>query len=314
MLTKDFYNLVEQPDYLKYIPYGDTDSIFCIVPLDRDDYTKEQKWEIAVKHSEKINELIIEYLNNYLLPKCNIDIQHNKTFFKIEMLITILMLLDVKKHYAYWFECSEGTFVDHPTLKIKGLPIIKSDSIKLMREYLLTLLIKVIGKGELKRQKIFNSVCGHTGEKIDEDLKNLPEDRIDAAITVTEYFRNLFNHAVDNYIFIDICKPVKWSKKDEIKLAMFVFNKIANKKVFEPGVPGLFCYVKFLKPQIFQDICKHTSKLKGICVPYNYHQYDIKKLFTENGIVIDRNENWNKIFSTTAQRIIELIRETRRVT
>ena len=264
MLTKDFYNLVEQSDYLKYIPYGDTDSIFCIVPLDRDDYSKEEKWEIAVKHSENINKLIIDYLNSYLLPKCNIDTKHNKTFFKIEMLIPILMLLDVKKHYAYWYECSEGTFMEYMTLKIKGLPIIKSDSIKLMREYLLTLLIKVIGKDELKRQKIFKTACGHSGEKIDEDLKNLPENRLDAAIVVTEYFRNQFNLAVDNYHFIDICKPVKWSKKDEIKLAMLAFNKIANKKVFEPSVPGLFCYVKYLKPQIFQDICKDTSKLKGI--------------------------------------------------
>ena len=309
MLTKDFYNLVEQPDYLKYIPYGDTDSIFCIVPLDRDDYSKEEKWEIAVKHSENINKLIIDYLNSYLLPKCNIDTKHNKTFFKIEMLIPILMLLDVKKHYAYWYECSEGTFMEYMTLKIKGLPIIKSDSIKLMREYLLTLLIKVIGKDELKRQKIFKTACGHNGEKIDEDLKNLPEDRLDAAIVVTEYFRNQFNLAVDNYHFIDICKPVKWSKKDEIKLAMLAFNKIANKKVFEPSVPGLFCYVKYLKPQIFQDICKDTSKLKGICVPYNYNQYDIKKLFNENGVIIDKDENWNKIMSTTAQRIIDLIRD-----
>ena len=309
MLTKDFYNLVEQPDYLKYIPYGDTDSIFCIVPLDRDDYSKEEKWEIAVKHSENINKLIIDYLNSYLLPKCNIDTKHNKTFFKIEMLIPILMLLDVKKHYAYWYECSEGTFMEYMTLKIKGLPIIKSDSIKLMREYLLTLLIKVIGKDELKRQKIFKTACGYNGEKIDEDLKNLPEDRLDAAIIVTEYFRNQFNLAVDNYNFIDICKPVKWSKKDEIKLAMLAFNKIANKKVFEPSVPGLFCYVKYLKPQIFQDICKDTSKLKGICVPYNYNQYDIKKLFNENGVIIDKDENWNKIMSTTAQRIIDLIRD-----
>jgi DNA polymerase elongation subunit (family B) len=102
MLVNNFYDEVERPGFLKHILYGDTDSIFVVVPAkDADKMTAEQQMKIADDASEGINRAVSKYLNDYFLPKSNISVDKNATYFKSEMLMSAIMFLDVKKNLHF---------------------------------------------------------------------------------------------------------------------------------------------------------------------------------------------------------------------
>ncbi len=76
-----------------------TDSIFITIPTKEDasQLAPDELWNKAIEASNGINDLIIDYTKDVLLPRCNIKPEHNQTFFKTELLMESIMFLDTKK-------------------------------------------------------------------------------------------------------------------------------------------------------------------------------------------------------------------------
>src|ERR1035437_9590978 len=154
MLQRNFYDEVERPGALKHILYGDTDSLFiCIPAKNSDTMTTQQKLVIADKVSEDINRAVTKYLNEYFLPKSNISIDQNATYFKSEMLMSAIMLLDVKKNYAYKLEAIKGVILDEPEIQYTGIQVVKSNTAKLTKDMLKEIIEGVVLNDKLNTKE-----------------------------------------------------------------------------------------------------------------------------------------------------------------
>lgn len=282
-LPENFYKLVEQPGFLKSILYGDTDSIFLSIPMkDAAKASTEERWKLAESSAQEINKLIVDFVSNTLLPKCNIDPQHNKTFFKTEMLIDSAMFLDVKKNYAYTLACKEGKIINPPKPKYTGIQVVKSDAAKMTQELLKAMIEKVMLNPEIKRI-----------------------DRIKELSAIVQQFYNQFIENVKEYKFHDIGFPGKWSKKELFINGMKIYNYLIQDEVFNLGSSARFLYCNFNDHNIIK---KSVGEMKspGICVPYEYDLNFIKNKMEEAQIFVDQKLHWDKLFTTTCHRVIDL--------
>ncbi len=286
-LPENFYKLVEQPGYLKHILYGDTDSIFITIPQkEAEKLTVERRWEIAEHSAGQINNSIIEYCQQILLPRCNIDPKHNKTFFKTEMLIDAAMFLDVKKNYAYLLSCKEGVVLDPPKVQYTGIQVIKSDAAKVTQRLLASMIEDVMLNTKIRKL-----------------------DRIAAIGQIVTDFRERFTEDVNNYRFADLGFPGKWSKKDMFIHGMQVYNYIMGVETFNMGSPGKFVYCQFHAPGPLKMATEGDMRSPGICVPYEYDVDLLRQKMEQFQISVDQNLHWSKLFTTTAQRIVDLARK-----
>ncbi|MDX1699694.1 MAG: DNA polymerase domain-containing protein, partial [Melioribacteraceae bacterium] len=215
-LPENFYKLVEQKGFLKYILYGDTDSIFLTLPVDNaENIPTAERWRIAEHSAEEINKLIVGYTTGTLLPRCNISPEHNKTFFKTELLIDAAMFMEVKKNYSYLLSCKEGVILDPPKISHTGIPVIKSDAAKLTQEMLGSMIKNVMLNSEIKRI-----------------------DRAKAIVQLVTQFKKRFDEDCDSYQFDYMGFPAKWSKKEIFIHAMKLYNFIMNEEIFNLGSSG----------------------------------------------------------------------------
>ncbi len=284
MLPKDFYNKVEESGYLKNILYGDTDSIFVVVPnKDSEKLTTEEKMKFADKAADGINTAILKYLNEYLLPKSNIPIVNNTTFFKSEMLFDSIMFLDVKKNYAYKILAKKGKIFKEPKVKYTGIQVVKSDASKITQDMLKEMIEDIVLNPEINiKEKLLN-------------LTNIVTD-----------FHNQFNECCDNLDLNFISFPGKWSKKDMFINGMKMYNHIIGKETFSIGSAAIFIYCSFKNPKLFGQL--DISKTNGLCIPHSYDKELIRQKMEQFKIEIDRTTQWNTLFSTTCGRIVELIK------
>ncbi|MFW6025773.1 MAG: DNA polymerase domain-containing protein [Candidatus Woesearchaeota archaeon] len=285
MFEKDFYYEVEKPNALKYILYGDTDSIFIAIPDPKiKEKTAEQKWETAEKSAGEINKLIIDYTKEKILKRCNINPEHNRTFFDTELLMESIMFLDIKKNYAYNLLVKEGKVLDPPKTNYKGIPVIKSDAAKMTQQLL--------------REMIENVILNN---KIED------KDKMKSILEIVNKYHQKFQKDVSKYNFSDIGVPAKWSK-DELSInGMKIYNKILNEDVFTFGSAGKFIYTKFQSLNEFKDLGINTKNINGICVPYEYNPEKLKEKLNQYGITIDGHRQWNdKIFIKICQRVADL--------
>jgi len=283
MLPKNFYDEVEKPNYLKNILYSDTDSLFLTIPIkDADQLSTEQKLEIANKVSDDINEAIVKYLNQHLLQKSNVSLEQNTTFFKSEMLMDAIMFLDVKKNYSYKILAKKGKIFKSPKISYTGIQVVKSDAAKLTQDLLKEIIENVI---------------------LNTDIDN--KDKISR---ISEIVNNFYNYFLEKCSILEINEisfPGKWQKKDMFINGMKLYNHIMKQEIFSMGSAGNFIYCIFRKPKIFSiDI----SKTNGICIPYSYDKELLKNKFDEFGIEIDKETQWNKLFTTTCQRVVDLVK------
>jgi len=284
MLPKDFYNKAEEPGYLKNILYGDTDSLFILVPnKDSEKLTTEEKLKFGDKAADDINVAIIKYLNEYLLPKSNIPIANNNTFFKSEMLMEAIMLLDVKKNYAYTILAKKGKIFKEPKIKYTGIQVVKSDAAKLTQDMLKDMIENVVLNPQMNNK-----------------------DRLSKLTDIVNNFYNKFIEYCDNLDLNYISFPGKWSKKDMIINGMKLYNHIVNEEIFSMSSSATFIYCSFKNPKLFGQL--DMSKTNGLCVPYSYDKELVKQKMEEFKIEIDRTTQWSKLFTTTASRVVDLVK------
>jgi len=284
MLPKDFYEKVEDPTYLKHIIYGDTDSLFVVVPTQNaDKLSTEEKMKIANKVSSDINDGIIKYLTEYFLPKSNIASNQNTTFFKSEMLMESIMLLDVKKNYAYKTLAKKGKIFKVPKINYTGIQVVKSDAAKITQDMLKNIIENVILDPEVQ-----------------------PKDRLPKITEIVNNYYHDFINKCNSFDLSEISFPGKWAKKLMMVNGMQLYNFIMSKEIFSMGSAGNFIYCTFKNPKLFTNI--DMTKTNGICFPYLYEKELLKQKMEQFQIEVDRETQWSKLFTTTCGRIIDLVK------
>lgn len=267
-----------------------TDSLFLTLPYPEKDkkYNNDEIRDIVENHSENINQLIIKYKEQYLLPKANIKPEHNKTSFKTEMILAACLFLHVKKNYAYKILMKEGNPVpEGKNIGFTNMQIKKSDSPELTKDILREIIINISLNEKLEKTEKMNKVVE----------------------AITNYQR-IFNTYVDNFDFLTIGIPGKWAKKNQMINGMLIYNYIMNKKIFSFGSSGKFLYCTFDNISLFYNIPNiDKNNIKGICIPYKYISSEVQERFDKFGIKIDKKTQWDKIFSTTCENVIEVVKE-----
>jgi len=245
MLSHNYYDEVERPGMLKHILYSDTDSIFIVIPAkDADKMTTEEKMKIANEASEGINRAITKYLNEYFLPKSNISIDRNATYFKSEMLLEAIMFLDVKKNYAYKIIAKKGKIFEKPEIEYTGIQVVRSNAAKITQDMLREIIEGVVLNDQINSKDRL--------PKVSEIVTN----------THTKFIEN-----IDNLDLAEISIPGKWSKADQYINGMSLYNFIMKKEIFSMGSAGNFIYCIFRNPKLFQGSNLDMNKTKGIVIP-----------------------------------------------
>jgi hypothetical protein len=255
-----------------------TDSIFYVIPTkDPDKKTPEELWDIAMKTSEAINDLIIDYTKNTLLPRCNIDPDENQTFFKTELLMSALMLLNVKKNYAFKLLVKEGNVLEKPEVSYTGIQVVKSNTAKFTQNLLKEMIEEIV-----LNKKILN------------------QDKKNHIVNVIDEYHKKIKLLISNFEFEEIGIPGKWSKSKLIINGMKLYNQIMNEEIFTPLSAGKFIYCKFG--------INFGKDINGICVPYTYDKELLKEKLEANKIIIDENKQWETLLTTTCKRVLDLVK------
>jgi hypothetical protein len=258
-----------------------TDSIIIKIPSKKDIDKDNLKylWDVAEKSAEEINNLIVDYTRNVLLPRCNISADHNETFFKTELLMESILCLDVKKKYAYKLLVKEGNVLKKPKISYTGIEVIKSNGIKLTQDLLKAIIEEVALNLEVP-----------VNQKREKTLKLIDD------------FYNTFNQCIQDFNIDYIGIPGKWSKNKQIIEGMKLYNHIMNEIIFEPGSAAKFIYTKPIQIKDFKN-------QMGICIPYSYNIELLKEKFQTFNIQIDVNTQWSKLFNITCERVINTIKK-----
>ena len=117
-----------------------------------------------------------------------------------------------------------------------------------------------------------------------------------------------FLESVDNLDLVDIAIPGKWSKADQFIGGMSLYNFIMEKEIFSMGSAGRHIYCIFKNRKVFQESKLDMNKIKGIVIPQIYDKLLLSKKLDQFQIQIDKETQWNTIFSTTVGRIVDLIK------
>ncbi len=276
----DICNPSTQMFFANNVLVHNTDSIIFKIPTkDADKMELTELWIRAEITADDINKLIIDYTKNILLPRSNINPERNQTFFKTELLMESILLLDVKKKYAYKLLIKEGNILKKPKISYTGIEVIRSNSIKISQEILKEII-----------------------EDIALDVKIDLKEKNEKTIRTVEKFYNKFNEAINNFDFDYIGIPGKWSKDKQIINGMKLYNHLMNEHIFEQSSSGKFIYIKSVNIGDFKNCV-------GICVPYSFNINTIKEKFKLFNIQIDIKTQWSKIFNITCERIIKIIKD-----
>jgi len=286
-LQKDYYQKVEEPGYLKHVLYSDTDSIYIVIPTDISGLAVEQKNELAKKVSVDINNNIQKYLYDTYFKRANIENKHNMTDFKTEVLMDSIMFIPkVKKQYAFNMIAEGPKIFDPPKTEYKGIQVVRSDATELGKTLLRDAIEGVVLNGKIKKK-----------------------DKIQHIIDIVNNAHDLFLKSIEDFKFDDITVSVKWGKSMSIINSMVLYNFITKTNIFLPASAGKFVYCKFGNLAKFRELDIDTKKLNSISVPYRYSVDELKATFKEYSITIDVEKQWSRVYTTTVQRIVDLVKE-----
>lgn len=276
-----------------------TDSSYINVPQIKP-INSQDALEKATEISTEINRNVKSYLDKILLPKMGIDPIYNSTVFKTELVASAMLLIDVKKNYAYKMIIEEGKILKTPKVKYTGLAVRKSDIPKFTKDFIKYIVEDVLFHPDFECNT-FKTQISNFSIEIHNKLKNL----------------------VNNYEYFDIAIPKKWGvnyKFEPYQInAMKFYNTLINKPVFKPFSS---CLVLPLKINNYTDLNEKVSlvknsnpfyindipiiKINKIAIPYNYEVETIKQIFSHYKISVDFDECWNLLLNKTLLRIIEV--------
>lgn len=303
------YDFVQQTDKkTEFTVLSDTDSMFIHIPNIKPK-TGEEAVQYANKISKDINAAIEHYMVHELLPKLGIDPKYNRTEFKTELVMDGILLLDVKKNYAYSNLAKEGKVFETPVIKYTGLSVVKTDQSQWSKDFIKQLIENVILNPEFRGQNPIPKIqelAVKMQQKIVEDI--------------------------NNYDFKYIGVPRKWGTKykeggKEVwnVTAMKLYNSIINERVLTPMSSCLVFPIKIQNPTLFETriagmrsnstaFIGNTAitNLSYLAVPYNYDVERVKKAMQYFTITIDPQTVWDKICNKTIRAICDVQKNTLR--
>lgn len=283
-LPKDFYKIVEEKGYLQNVIYGDTDSLFIIIKSDVKDL--DDKINLAAKTGKDINSRIEEYLKGTYFKRANISPEYNQTDFKTEIIIdSILFIPDIKKQYAYKTIVKNNKVLEKPKVEYKGIQVVRVDATKLGQRLLREVIENIILNSNVKK-----------------------EDKIAHVLKAVNDTHNEFLKCIEDAYFEDIGISCKWGKDTSIINSMKIYNFIMGDNTFSASSAGRFIYCKFGNLDLFKSLNIDLKKINSIVIPYNYSSDLVKEKFEEYKIVLDTEMQWGRVFTTTCNRIVELVK------
>ena len=286
-LQKDYYRNVEEIGFLKHVLYSDTDSIYVVIPTDAKDLAVEKKIELAQKVSEDINKDIQNYVVDEIFKRANIEPKHNMIDFKTEVIMDSIMFIPkVKKQYAFKMVAEDGKVFDEPIVDYKGIQVVRSDATNIGKRLLRNSIENVILNSEIKKKDKINHILKIVNDTYEEFLK------------LCEEFK-----------FEDVTVSAKWGKDKTTINSMMIYNFISNSNFFLPASAGRFLYCKFGNIPKLRESRVDTKKINAVSVPYTYSPEELKAKFQEYSITVDLEKQWGRIFTTTVQRIVNLVKE-----
>jgi hypothetical protein len=288
-LPKDFYKLVEQKEYLKYVLYSDTDSIYICVPENIKDIVIEDKIKLAAKAGNDINNKIGDYLKDTYFKRANITPDYNFTNFKTEVIMDSIMFIpEVKKQYAYKMIVKDGRILTEKDKRIeyKGIQVVRVDATKLGQRLLVEIIENIILNNNIEK-------C----------------DKIKYVLKAVDDTHNEFLTCIETANFADIGISCKWGKDNSIINAMKLYNFIMGENTFTNSSAGRFIYCTFRNINRFASLNIDLKKLNAIAIPYNYSPELVKSKCEEFEITLDTTTQWSRVYTTTCDRIVGLVKK-----
>lgn len=297
----DYVYDLEVPDYHVFIIDGcivhNTDSIFINIPGEyKDIYEKIRSMNKVLKD---VNELIVDYTKNTLMPRCNIDPKYCETSFKGELLIESILFLDVKKSYAYKQLAAEaeidennnvigGIILKKPEVMRRSTLGIKGDTIPLSKDIMEELIEYIAFDNTLTKKEKYTKAIEALGK-----------------------YNQIFLKAVEELDAKKIGAPVRWQKKDYVIHGMKLFNALID-PVFQHLSFGYALYCKFNSLKALESLNLTDVPLEKVKMMVFPEKFDVeltKKKMQEYGISIDINEQRDRIISKVCKRIIAILKE-----
>jgi len=275
-----------------------TDSLYIKIPKTFDDI--KESIDVCENAANEINKLISHYYNSFLLPKMGVDPKYNETFFKTELTANSMLLLSTKKTYAYNLTSKEHKIFNPPITKYTGIPVIKSDTVPFLKDFLKTLIEDIALTKEVN---------------ISNELSKLAINSF-----------NIILEKIKTYDFEYIAAPGKWSNKEynsEIPpiIGMRLYNTLIDQDIFKPGSFGIYIPIKIRPTQEFNDLNKSKSKyylcntpetrINYLTLPYGYDKNELKQIFNKFGIVAEPLDFWEwsrMVDNEVVKKIIEVIK------
>ena len=279
----DYVYDLEIPNLHNFIANGflvhNTDSIMFTIPTPNvDKLTLSETWEIASNNSTNINNLIKSLDNEIIMKKCNIDEKYSNIWFKTEYVMPSMLFLDIKKSYSYKTLLKDG--IEHKTIEHKGFPIVKSNYSEFTKNILSEMIENVL---------------------LNENI--IKSNKYDEIIKIITKFKVQFDKDINNYKFNFIGTPGKWNKAAQVIDGMTLYNTLIGKKVFSFGSAGKYIYCKFKHKE------KYPKGYKGITVPYEYDNDQLRLLMIQNEIIPDADTQWKRIFDKICVKIKDFAKQ-----
>lgn len=197
-----------------------------------------------------------------------------------------LFFLNKKKSYAVKQEIKEGVIIDPAKVEYTGIEIVKKNSAKYTQDLLKDMIENIILNSNIKIE-----------DKLTE-LTNI----------VTKHF-NKFKDYISKYNFNDISKPCKWNKTQNIIESMKIYNHITGTETFNYGSAGRYIYVIFHDLKLFKDLKDvDFKKTDMLSIPLKYDINLLKEKMNQFKITINEDKQYNTIFNTTCESIIQVIK------
>ena len=300
----DFSVLENQNFVVNGFLVHNTDSLYVNVPQLEDKKSDPKvAWDIIEKLSIEINDIIGDLLDSTILPKLGVDSKHNRTSFKTEAVITNMILIGIKKNYAYKKIAEKGVIYDEPKVKYVGIPVVRSDYSKFAQDFIRNLVEDV-------------ALCDDKNKgSLTDYLNSLAKEKYD-----------LLREKIEDLDLSYIATPGKWNAntyKSETftVVGMRLYNTMVNKEVFRPNTSGLSLpIIIYDKNKFLEQISDIKSKSKlflnntnidninYIVIPYNFNKDILRKNLDIFKISIDFQETWEKNVTKITRNIIETIR------
>jgi len=237
-----------------------------------------------------------------MLPTLGVDISHNRTFFKTELVADSIMFLDIKKNYAFRELANNGKIHPEPSVEYVGIPVVRNNIAKFTKDFIKAIvedisLNKTITNAEMKKQ--LQVVAKTFWEKLQKDC--------------------------EAFDFSEIGIPCKWgsnyTKEPFQVIAMRTYNTISGEDAFTPSMGGINVPIKINNQSKFTSMITKLKDRNKFCLgriavqninyialPYNRDQQKTKELMAEFGLSVDITEYWGILYNTVAKRIVDTVK------